>query len=616
MMKEYLCIPFFALAMLPFVFPVDAQGGGDQELPAEWRVKGIEFEGNRHYSDDFLRGLMQMEKGDAFRQWQLDEDLEVIEGYYQRNGFLDFTLEEVVKDSDAQRGSISIRISLDEGRRVLFREVTFEGNRLLPDDGLRKILDLSRGEPYQPAKVNKLFQELTDFYSERGFIRLQVNSQTQLSAEGDSIDLSVILDEGPRVHFGVVAVEGQERVSEGIILKGSRLRRGDVATTLRLQEAQQGIYQTNLFRNINLSLQDTEDPDTVDVLISVKESDFKTFNVGGGYGSIDGIRASIEWNQYHIFSRAEAVQTKTEVTYQPFELSRIRFSNAYATAFTQPYFLNTLVRAQWSLSYKISDYLTYNQEVVSFKSLFTRTFTVAKRLSFLGDFNSTRIFGIDQEEASQDVRESEGRQVANSLTVTFVLDKRKDFFYPEKKDFLTVETTLSGGPFLGEVDFYRLFADYARYHLLSERYFRPVIAGRLKLGMVRGFGTPETVLPGEQFSIGGANTLRGYKEQSIGPLGAAGDFNTHSGNFIILFNLETRFQFWEKIGGVLFFDSGNVYDTDFYPRHPFLLTSFGAGIHYRSPIGPVRLEGALRIDRNLSFRSGVGRVHFSVGQAF
>ena len=597
--------------------PAEIEGVTDQKGPfVEWKIREILIEGNKFYSDEVLRNLMKLEAGDTFRQWQLDEDLEVVEGFYRKNGFVGFTIEGIKKDVDVRKGVVTIKISLSEGERIVFRRAFFEGNTLISDRELQERLDLERGDPFHPVKVDRLLQDLTEFYSEKGNIRLNASSQTRLSASGDSVDVLISLDEGPKVYVREVKVSGNDRVGDAIIRKGSRLQRGDLVTLRRLQESQQSIYQTNLFKNVALTLEDTEYPDTVDVLVTVRESDFKTFGVGGGYGSVDGVKAIIEWNQYQIFSRAEAIRTKSEITYQPFELSRIQFSNAYATAFTQPFFMNTLVWAQWSLSYKISDYLTYNQEVASFKGHFTRTFGFQRRVSLLVDLNSTKIFDVDLEEASEDVRENEGQKVANSLTTTFVLDKRKDLFYPEEKDFLTLESTLSGGPLFGEVNFYRFFADYARYFLVSERYFRPVVAARLKIGVVMGLHSPDLILPGEQFAIGGANTLRGYKEESIGPLGDEGDPNTHSGNYVILFNLETRLTLWRKIGGVLFFDGGNVYDDNFNPRSPFFLASFGVGIRYRSPIGPIRLEGALRIDENLSFLTGVGRVHFSVGQAF
>jgi outer membrane protein insertion porin family len=608
---------FIVVFVLFLVCPTGIEGLTDEKDPfVEWKIKEILFEGNSFYPDDVLRDLMKHGEGDDFQQWQLDEDLEAIENFYRRNGFIGYHVEDIEKDADVRKGLITIKVLLIEGERIVFRRATFEGNTLISDGELLNRLDLEEGDPYHSVKVDRFLQGMTEYYSERGNIRLNASSQTRLSARGDSVDVLIIFDEGPRVFVGEVNVSGTDKVSEGLVRKGSRLRRGNLVTLKRLQESQQSIYQTNLFKNVALTLQDTVNPDTMDVLVTVRESDFKTFGFGGGYGSVDGIKAIIEWNQYHIFSRAEAVRTKSEITYQPFELSRIEFSNAYATAFTQPFFMNTLIWAQWSLSYKISDYLTYNQEVTSFKGHFSRTFGFQKRLSLLMDFNSTKIFDVDPVEASIDVRENEGRQNTNSLTTTFVLDKRKDLFYPEEKDFLTLESTLAGGPLFGEVNFIRFFADYARYFLVSERYLRPVIAARLKFGTVMGLHSRDLVLPGEQFVIGGANTLRGYKEQSIGPLGDEGDPNTHSGNYIILLNLEARFAIWRKLGGVLFFDSGNVYDDDFNPRSPFFLTSFGGGIRYRSPIGPIRLEGALRIDRNLSFLSGVGRVHFSVGQAF
>ncbi len=604
-------------AILLLAWPPEALTGKDGEgFVLEWRVKEINFDGNRSYSDDELRRQMKLEVGDEFRQWQLDEDLEVIERMYKKNGFVRFSVEDIEKDADVRKGEIKIRIKLDEGERVLFRRVTFEGNNIIPDEELQGILHLKRGEPFQMARVIDLVDKARELYSSRGHIHMKAENRTELSAEGDSVDVFITFDEGPKVHVGEILVEGNERVSDAIIKKGSRLRRGNVVRPRLLQESQQSIYQTNLFKNVSLVLEETSESDTVDVLLSVKESDFKTFGVGGGYASVDGIKASIEWNQYHLFSRAEWVRTKSEITYQPFELSQIRFSNAHAIAFTQPFFMKSLIQAQWSLSYKISDYQTYDQEVASFKALFTRTIGLFKRLSLLVDYNTTKIFKIDEEEASADVKENRGRQEVNSMTITFVLDKRENIFYPESRDFLTLESTLSGGPLLGEVDFYRAYADYARYQLVSRRLLRPVVAARVKLGVAMGFHSAGSVLPGEQFWIGGTNTLRGYREQAIGPLGDEGDPNTHSGNYILLLNLETRFQIWRSIGGVLFFDSGNVYDDHFRPRSPFLLTSFGAGIRYRSPIGPVRLEVALRIDRDLSFTSGNGRIHFSVGQSF
>jgi outer membrane protein insertion porin family len=609
---------WFVLAVAMFLsWPSDARTEKDtDEFVIEWKVKEIRFDGNRSYSDEELRKQMKLEAGDEFRQWQLDEDLEVIERMYRKNGFVRFSIDDVVKEADVRKGEIKVRITMNEGERVLFRQVNFEGNRIIHDEELLEIFDLERGDPFQKAEVIDLMNEVRELYSSRGHIHMKGESQTTLSAGGDSVDVLITFDEGPRVHVGEVMVEGNELVSDYIIKKGSRLRRGNVVRPRLLQESQQSIYQTNLFKNISLTLEETGVPDTVDILLSVKESDFKSFGVGGGYASVDGIMASIEWNQYHLFSRAEWVRTKSEITYQPFELSRIRFSNAHAIAFTQPFFMKSLIQAQWSISYKISDYETYDQEVSSFKGLFTRTIGLFKRLSLLVDFNSTKIFEINEDEASDDVKENKGRQEVNSMTMTFVLDKRVNLFYPESKDFLTLESTLFGGPLFGDVDFYRVYADYARYHLISRRFLRPVLAARIKLGVVMGLHSAGSVLPGEQFWIGGANSLRGYREQGIGPLGDEGDPNTHSGNYIILFNLETRFKIWRSIGGVLFFDSGNVYDENFHPSSPFFLTSFGAGIRYRSPIGPIRLEGAMRIDRDLSFKSGNGRLHFSVGQSF
>ncbi len=138
-------------------------------------------------------------------------------------------------------------------------------------------------------------------------------------------------------------------------------------------------------------------------------------------------------------------------------------------------------------------------------------------------------------------------------------------------------------------------------------------AGHIKAGVVRDFGTSEPVPPEEQFAIGGANSLRGYKELSIGLIS---EEDPRPGNYLLQLNLEGRFHIWRGLGGVLFFDSANIYDKNFFPRKPFLLNSAGIGLRYRTPIGPVRVEQAARLDRNFGSSIMKGRLHISIGNPF
>ena len=86
------------------------------------------------------------------------------------------------------------------------------------------------------------------------------------------------------------------------------------------------------------------------------------------------------------------------------------------------------------------------------------------------------------------------------------------------------------------------------------------------------------------------------------------------GNGVLIMNSELRIPVWQDVGAALFVDGGNVFErvTDFTAAE--LRGSFGFGVRYRSPIGPIRVDLGFKMDRRES--EGRSVLHFSIGQAF
>ena len=126
----------------------------------------------------------------------------------------------------------------------------------------------------------------------------------------------------------------------------------------------------------------------------------------------------------------------------------------------------------------------------------------------------------------------------------------------------------------------------------------------------------DSALPiSEMYFIGGINTVRGYLLRPISPAILVGNatrpdavaqqFNI-GGNKQAIFNFELEFPIFEKVGirGVLFFDAGNAYSAEepfFMDRQhdlPLgLFTSVGWGFRWFSPIGPLRFEWGVPLNR-------------------
>jgi outer membrane translocation and assembly module TamA len=79
-------------------------------------------------------------------------------------------------------------------------------------------------------------------------------------------------------------------------------------------------------------------------------------------------------------------------------------------------------------------------------------------------------------------------------------------------------------------------------------------------------------------------------------------------------SFELRFPLFGDFGAVLFVDFGNVFRSSFTYRLGDLRYAVGPGLRYNTPVGPVRLDVGIIVDRRAD--EDFGRIEFSIGQAF
>jgi len=109
--------------------------------------------------------------------------------------------------------------------------------------------------------------------------------------------------------------------------------------------------------------------------------------------------------------------------------------------------------------------------------------------------------------------------------------------------------------------------------------------------------------------------LRGFEWQDIHALDEDG--NEIGGDKFVQFNVEYRIPVYKKLGlfGVIFFDTGDVYNDDVSVDLGNLKQSAGFGFRWYSPMGPIRIEYGHILDAGDLDAEG-GRWDFSMGGAF
>ena len=138
-----------------------------------------------------------------------------------------------------------------------------------------------------------------------------------------------------------------------------------------------------------------------------------------------------------------------------------------------------------------------------------------------------------------------------------------------------------------------------------------VIASAARLGLARTF-EGEVLIPSERFYAGGANSVRGYREDDLGARSVLDD--AEGGAALLVVNGELRFPLYRWFKGVGFVDVGNVYPKVSDISLGDLRVGVGAGARFDTPFGLIRFD--VGIPANPRPFDPRWRVHFGLGHAF
>ena len=132
------------------------------------------------------------------------------------------------------------------------------------------------------------------------------------------------------------------------------------------------------------------------------------------------------------------------------------------------------------------------------------------------------------------------------------------------------------------------------------------------------FCSTDVVPLSQRVFLGGRNSLRGFSRNSVGPRGELG--NVVGGDLGLAYTTELRYSLAESIVGVVFVDLGQAFlrNEDELDNQSLNLSDLryspGFGMHYDTPIGPIRAEYGIALDRQE--RERFGRINVSIGTAF
>ncbi len=556
-------------------------------------LEAVRFEGSRAFSSRVLASLVAAEPRKPSSEIQLNGDIAALESFYHNQGF-----PSVEVDKQVTRGKRRpvVTFHITEGPRTRLSAIAIAGNVTVGTERLLRQLAVRPGRFFAQPDVDQSKDAIETYYLNSGYPYVQV--QTEIARNDTLATVTFDISEGNLCHLSKVLVRGNRTVSPNIILTASEVKRGELFSQKHLREAQRRLYATKLFYRVmyyviaesteGMDSVRSEVPDSVIVRFDVSEQPYRGVTLGGGveYQPFRVILAA-GWEHDNLFDRGHTLLINGEggPTLFPFGDYRLAFDGTYRVPYlvltridfqTRPYF--SYERADTSHLQHIREIGVETGMSRSFVPQFTAGLT--NRLRLISDTASG---------------------ITNSLVLTGRYDTRDDIFDPGQG--LSVQAALegAGGPLSGTNDLYRLTLDVRVYQRLgvvppqlAQTFGDFVLAVRAMGGVVRPYGKSERegVPYYESFTLGGANTLRGYGDRSIGPdTTEVGGYRY--GPTVVNGNLELRSPYLLRLVGLVgFADAGGVSFDLSSVRHQY---SVGTGIRVKTPIGPVRFDWGKRL---------------------
>ncbi len=572
-------------------------------------VGKITLQGNRVFTAREIKGQMALREPGwfrfpPFRKDLLDKDIDNLRDRYLEAGYLSATIKSTVSFSPDRR-TADILIEITEGTRTMTGSVTFEGNKVFTSADLLGKLELKPGAPFNDRLLDEDKYRILSAYTNKGYLYAGV--EVEKSPAYGAIDVRYRITEDRPVRIGKIILRGNSRTHDAVIMRELLVKPGDVYDYGAILASQQRIYHLGYFSLAKFEpLHPGEKEYVKDMLLTVDERPAGAVEVGAGYGDLDRIRGYVELSHRNLWGTARYTSLRFE---ESNILKRAIFN------FQEPWLFNRDMDGKFSLVWSDSEKLNSDTRELYYKTRKTSaSFGVEKSYGNLKPsltYQFENVVNYNVLQAAQLTPEDSGRVLVSSLSPALLLDLRDDVFNPHRGALygITLKEALSA--LWSQTDFSKV--------TVQGSWFLPVntsvVALSARAGTVWPFrGTTETPLH-ERFYVGGSTTVRGFTQDSIGPssVDANGDVIPQGGQSMAILNLELRINPGEGLGFVVFTDAGNV-----WPKQEInladLRASYGAGIRYGTPIGPLRIDYGQKI-RRLPGESP-GEIHFNIGNTF
>ena len=229
------------------------------------RIKKLRIKGNQAFRSKKILRIVKTRPDTWFtsgflKEDVLDEDMERIRGFYEKEGFIDasasYELDEV------RPGRLYVNINISEGKQYFVEKVTFAGNEIVLPQELADVMEnIKAGNVFSREKLGVDLSMIRSLYFDKGYIFANVRESISLNQKTGKVDIKVDIQEGNLAYVNNIKIQGNERTRDVVVRRELRLYPGDQFDGAKLRRSKQRLRNLGYFKDISYDTEDTDLPD-------------------------------------------------------------------------------------------------------------------------------------------------------------------------------------------------------------------------------------------------------------------------------------------------------------------------------------------------------------------
>jgi outer membrane protein insertion porin family len=621
------------------------------------KIQQINVVGNESFTDKEIEDGFELhtpnwlswyKQDDRYGREQLQGDLEKLRSFYMDRGYANFAIESTQVAIAPEKDDIFITINVSEGKVFNISDVKLAGTFVVPEAELKRYVLIGKGDQFNRKLITTTQELIQNRLGADGYAFAKVDPVPTPNNETNEVSVTFFIDPGNRVYVRNITFSGETGINDEVLRREMRQLEGAWLSNIALDRSKQRIQRLPYIKKVDSETTPVPGaPDLVDVDFKIDEG--QSAEIGGGIGYSEAYKFSLQGN----ISDANWLGTGERVAV---EANAGTYSNVYSFSHTNPALNADGLNRTVDLVYRDIKQLTSVSSDFSTKTWLAGLsygYPVGERQEVRFGGNWSHVELATAQGSSQQLVDwvaHNGKQThasvlgfnidgstyeAFELNAAYVFDSRDRTLFPTAGALqrFQIASTIPGSE-----------VEYASADYLAQQFFHipliPLIKKfpislSLHASYAKAFGGTTSVPPNRNFYLGGPDSVRGFRESTLGPRDSFG--NPYGGDAGLSSQLEMILpmpkKFEQSARASLFVDAGNAWylgNTKFYDKAGFpvdtkfhlndIRASAGVAAQWLAPLGLFRFSYAfpLRYKKATEFDFGdeIEGFQFSIGRAF